>query len=165
MWMLLTEGNDEKCNPDLQQNKEKKEEKKPKVLHFDIDLEELANHIPDVKTPENQGIWKSREEMSDEYVKLNQGLQVLAIYIARNINEGPEVKDNINKRIILARTILGLIVDNLAVTGYDIYGMLTEMQYDIYMRVSGKKQVLLTIAQVAQAEEEERRKQSESYIE
>ena len=141
-----------------------KEGKEHKILHIDIDLDELINHTPTTKIPDNQEIWHSREDMTKDYVELHKGLQILALYIASNINEGPEVNDNISKRLVLTRTILGTIIDNLAITGYDAFGLLTDMLFDAYMKVNGRKFIIQTMAQVAAAEEEMRKKQSESYI-
>lgn len=129
------------------------EEKKRQVLHLDIDLEDLFTKIPQHIMPENESIWKKREDMSEEYVKMNQQLQVLAMFIARTCNEGPEVKDNVNKRLALISTILRVIIDNLSITGYDAYGLLSELMQDTYMRISGKKHIINVLAQVEEVKE------------
>jgi hypothetical protein len=139
------------------------EDKKRQVLHLDIDLEDLFTKIPPHVTPENQSIWKNRIDMSEDYIKLNQTLQVLAMYIARACNEGPEVNNNINKRLALISTVLRVIIDNLAVTGYDAYGLLTELIQDTYMRVSGKRHVVNILAQIEGAKEQIAKEKSEEY--
>jgi hypothetical protein len=136
------------------------EEKKHNMMHLDIDLTELFTHIPDIKTEE---IWKSKEEMSEDYVKLAQMLQLLAVYMARNINEGPEVKDNTSKRILLARTILGVLINNLAISGYDVYGILTEITQETFMKITGRKFILQALGQIAQASQIESKKRSQDY--
>lgn len=162
----LSEKQPEDKKPEENKVEEKKEQEKKEhpTLRLEIDLDELVSHTPTTKIPECQQVWKSREDMSKEYIELHHVLQILALYIARNINEGPEVNENINKRLILARIIFGTILDNLAITGYDAFGLLTDMLHDSYMKVNGRKFILQTIAQVAAAEEEERAKH-ESYIE
>jgi len=139
------------------------EKNKNHILNLSINIEELFLHIPDKVPPSNQEVWHSSKEMSDEYKKLNQTLQVLAMYIARQCNEGPEVKDNINKRLILTRTILGIIIDNLAITGYDCYGMLLEMLQDTFMKISGRRHILSVLSQVEDMKEELAKKQAEGY--
>jgi hypothetical protein len=167
----MTEDNDVKSETDCMDQKKDEpqkalpapEEKKRQILNLSIDVEDLFTKIPQIVTPENQRVWASHKEMSEGYIKLNQHLQVLAMYIARSCNEGPEVKDNINKRVILARTVLGMIVDNLAITGYDAYGMLVEMQQDLFMKVDGKKHIINTLAQVEQAKAEIAQEKAHSY--
>jgi hypothetical protein len=136
------------------------EEKPHDTMHLDIDLTELFTHPVEVKHDE---LWKTKEEMSEDYKKLAQSLSYLAIYIARNINEGPEVKDNSAKRILLARTILGMLINNLAISGYEIYGVLTEITQETFMNITGKKYIMMTLAQVAQATQAESQKRSHDY--
>lgn len=135
---------------------------KHEVIHFDIDFQQLMNHVPNIKPPEE--IWKTKSEMSEDYLKLLHRLSVLTIYLAQNINEGPEVKDNMNKRLILARIIIGMLLENLAVTAYDVYGILTEVTHDIFMNVNGRSHIIQTIAQMRAMEEEVRRKKSGQYM-
>lgn len=138
-------------------------EKKRQVLHLDIDLEDLFTKIPQHIVPENQEMWKKREDMSEAYIKMNQELQVLSMFIARACNEGPEVKDNINKRLALASTVLRVIIDNLSITGYDAYGLLSELMQDTYMRVSGIRHITNIIAQVEGAKEELAKENASKY--
>lgn len=148
----------------LEKNKESlpinSEEEKHDVMHLDIDLTELFTHIPDVKTEE---VWKTKEEMSEDYKKLVQSLSFLAVYIARNINEGPEVKDNTSKRILLSRAIIGILVNNLAISGYEVYGILTELIQETFMNITGKRFILQALGQVAQASQIDGQKRSRDY--
>ena len=136
------------------------EEKPHEMMHLDIDLTELFTHVPEVKHEE---LWKTKEEMTEDYKKLAQSLSFLATYIARNINEGPEVKDNTSKRILLARTILGVLINNLAISGYEVYGILHEISEDTFMSISGKRHIMMALAQVAQASQAESQKHSRDY--
>jgi hypothetical protein len=157
----MTENNDNQIKAESPKALPPPEEKK-KIFQINIDLEKLAEpHKCNV--PENQIVWQSKKEMSKEYLELNKELQILALYIAKCCNEGPEVKDNINKRLVLARIVFGIILDNLAVTGYDAYGMLLEMLQDTYMKISGKRIILDTIAQISQAQEQYSQGKSQDY--
>lgn len=133
------------------------------MYHLNINVRELFTKIPIHETPENQQTWHHQEEMSKEYMDLRGELTILALYIARACNEGPEVNENVNKRIILARTVLGMIIDNLAITGYDAYGMIIEMQQSLFMRVDGKKQIMAILTQIEQAKAIAAQKQSQGY--
>ena len=139
------------------------EEKKKQMLHLDIDLEDLFTKIPPHVTPENQAIWKNKIDMSEDYIKLNRTLQVLAMYLARACNEGPEVKDNINKRLALVSTILRVLFDNLAITGYDAYGLLAELLMDTHMKISGKRHVINILAQIEEMKEQIAQEKSSEY--
>jgi hypothetical protein len=155
----------DKFEPDKDAEKceaEKKEEKSKRIFQIDIDLEKLAQPH-NAETPENQAIWENRKEMSDEYLKMSHELQILALYMAKCCNEGPEVKDNVNKRLVLVRLLLGMLLDNLAITGYDAYGMLLELLMDTYMKVSGRRHMLSTIAQVMKIQDELNKEKSASY--
>ena len=136
------------------------EEKPHDMMHLDIDLTDLFTHIPEFKVEE---LWKNKEEITEDYKKLSQMLSFLAVYMARNINEGPEVKDNTSKRILLARTILGMLVHNLAISGYDVYGILTEIMHETFMETSGRKYIMMALGQVAQASQIDGQKRSRDY--
>jgi hypothetical protein len=134
---------------------EKKEEKKRIILNFSIDVEELYNNIPEQTTPENQKLWASQEEMSEEYREMCGMLEILTFFIARQCNEGPEVKDNTNKRMVLVRTIFGILMENLHITGYDCYGLLNEMLHDYYMKLSGSRHIMNAIFALQKRKEQE----------
>ncbi|GEM_PF-5079389 len=141
-------------------NKEEQKvvEKKNEILHLDIDVQNLFKEISNITVPDNQKVWDGPQDMSPEYKALNHSLQILAVFLAHECNTGPEVKDNVNKRLILARGILGVFLDNLQVTGYDCYGMLSEIHQDLYMRINGTKYVLNCMSQVAAAQEAMKKK-------
>jgi hypothetical protein len=137
--------------------------KKREILHLDIDLEDLFTKTQMSPTPENQTMWNSPKDMSEDYIKLSRELSILATYIAKGCNEGPEVKDNINKRLALVAIILRAIFGNLEITGYDAYGLLTELTQDTYMRISGIGHVMGALSQVSQMRKEIAREKSKSY--
>jgi hypothetical protein len=116
-------------------------EKKKNCINVMINLDELYENIPSIPTPENQTLWTSVEEMSPEYQKINTLLQILMFFVARTCNESAEVKENVAKRMMLVRQLLGVLIDNLNLTGYAKYGILTEVLQDTYMSISGKRYI------------------------
>ena len=123
---------------------EKKEESnllKKNVFTFSIDLDELVKRSEFV-LPQNQDTWHKAEDMSPEYNEMMNCLSILALYLAKSCNEGPEVKDNCTKQIITVKTILEIFLTNLSITGYMAYGLLTELLLDSYMKISGKQQTI-----------------------
>lgn len=115
-----------------------KQEKKATILTFSINLDEL-NKPQERPTPENERLWGSVDEMSAEYKQLCSLLQIMALYMARQCNEGAEVKDNSCKRLVLIRTLLEVFINNLNITGYGLYGILTDVLHESYMNVSGRR--------------------------
>lgn len=137
--------------PKMLPSPEEKKEKK-NILFVTIDLEELVK-FPKPIVPENQRIWQTKEDMSPDYIKLNQTLQMLSLHIARCCNEGPEVKDNINKRLVLVSTVIRIIIENLNISGYDCYGLLTEILQDIHLKIGGRKQIEKILEDIKEEEE------------
>jgi hypothetical protein len=88
------------------------------------------------------------KEMPPEYQKMNSLLQTLMYFIVRTCNEGEEVRDNIAKRMILARTLLAIFFDNLNANGYTKYGMLYEMLQETFMSISGKQLMAKILAEI-----------------
>lgn len=140
---------------------EKKEDKK-NIFVLNIDLDELMK-FPKIPIPENQTVWQVKGDMSPDYIKLSQSLQVLAIYIARCCNEGPEVKDNVNKRLMLLHTILQLILENMNISGYDCYGLLTDLLQDFHMKISGRKYVGKILQDIKKEEEQIAQEKAQEY--
>lgn len=121
-----------------------KEEPKKNVLHLEINLDTLNDALK-IETPANQSIWKDDTEMSEEYKLMLSTLCIIAKYIARVCNEGPEVKDNINKRLVTIKTIMDTFTNNLAINGYNLYGLLAENLHDAYMKISGTHQIISAV--------------------
>jgi hypothetical protein len=152
---MLTEDNDVKSDTNCMDQTppaEKKEEKKH-ILSLNIDLDELVK-FPKIPIPANQSVWQTQSDMSEDYKKLNQTLVVLAIYIARSCNEGPEVKDNINKRLMLVTTVVRTMLENMNISGYDCYGLLAEILQDFHLKISGRKYIEKILEDI-KAEKEE----------
>lgn len=123
-------------------------EKKKNQMTLTIDLDQLYDNVPKYECPENQRLWASQAEISQEYQKMVGTLSIIATFMARTCNEGPEVKDNVTKRLITVKTVLDTFLQNLSLTGYDIYGLLTESLHDAYMDISGRQKTVKLLREI-----------------
>jgi hypothetical protein len=141
-----------------------KEEPKKNILTLVIDLDALVQpqNLPPI--PENQDIWKDQNSMSKEYQDFMNSLGCLMIYAARAINAGPEIKDNSTKRMITIKTLLDMFFQNLNVTGYMAYGLLTELTHDTYMKISGRQQTIALLKHIQKKGEKVTKEKSKAYV-
>ena len=147
-----------------EEKKEVKKEEQKQMLHLDLDINKLFEEVKVVPIPDNQKIWEKPEDMSEDYKNLNKTLQTLAVFLAYSCNTGPEVKDNSNKRTILARQVLDAFISNLGISGYSCYGMISELQHDLWMRVNGRKHVVEAISLVNMIEDFKKKKALEQSL-
>lgn len=111
--------------------------KEEKVVKLNINLDKLRKYkIPEL--PDNMQAWKTDEEVSPEYCAMVELCQDLAKYLAVNCNEGPETKENYTKRMILASIILREFINNLALNGWTLYGLLFQELNDVYDHLDGR---------------------------
>jgi hypothetical protein len=146
-----------------EQSIEKKEEQKKNILTLSIDLDEIAKES-DFKVPENQDIWHKPEDMTPEYNEMMNVVSILALYLAKLCNEGPEVKDNISKRLVTVKTMLTMFISNLNISGYMVYGVLTELLLDNYMKISGKHQTISLLKHIQKLSERKAKEKSNKYV-
>ena len=142
---------------------EKKEELKKNIFTLSIDLDELVKRNEFVLPP-NQDTWHKVEDMSPEYNEMMNYLSILALYLAKSCNEGPEVKDNCTKQIITVKTILEIFLTNLNITGYMAYGLLTELLLDSYMKISGKQQTISLLKHIQKSAAKKAVEKSSVYV-
>jgi hypothetical protein len=139
-----------------------KEEPKKNILTLVIDLDALSAPQQFI-IPPDQDIWHNQEEMGEDYQKFMNALGIMMIYIARSCNEGPEIKENPTKRIITIKTLLDMFFQNLNISGYMAYGLLTEILHDTYMRISGKQQTIKLLKHIQRRNERKAKEKAQSY--
>jgi hypothetical protein len=120
---------------------------KKNIMTLQFDLDELQK-ASSCEVPDNQKVWTNQNEMSPEYQNLLGILNILALYVAKACNDGPEVRDNSTKRLVTVKTFLSMMFDNLNLNGYNMYGLLTELLYDRYMAISGKQQTISLLKRI-----------------
>lgn len=104
-----------------------------------INLTDLKNYdVLKVPVLEGEQNWSENSPQTQEYINLVSELEILAKYMAMRISTGPEVKDSILKRCATLNVILDTLVTNVAISGWDLYGVTGELWLNMYMSMSGK---------------------------
>ena len=148
---------------------EKKDEKKKenRKIIIELDLDVLDKPTERQIMP-NCDIWEKEEDMSPEFAQMMESLRYVMIYLARCMNEGPEVKDNVMKRSIAIRSLLDEFFMNVNINGYLLWGILYETMGNCYMNLTGRNKVLDIIRQIQirkfQMENQKRKQQERMYL-
>jgi hypothetical protein len=140
-----------------------KEKKKERKLVIELDLDELDKPI-ERKTQQGCEIWQKDEDVSPEFQEFIENLKYLSKYLAVCVNEGPEVKDNIMKRMVALKLVIEEFFQNLNINGYLAYGMLFETLGDVYMNISGKQKTIGLLRQIFNRGEQLAKQKSEKYV-
>jgi|SRR3989304_9496988 len=121
------------------------DEKTEKALNKEIVIkykDVLSVDLNKIEVPELLKIWSAKEPQTQEYKDLVEELGVIAKYIGVRISTGAEVKDSISKRCATLSVILSAIVENTLIDGYSAYGVLSEIEKNLYMDITGKHKTL-----------------------
>jgi hypothetical protein len=146
---------------------EKREKKEKRKLTIELDLDDLEKPTEYQSIP-NYEVWEKEEDMSPEFTEMITNLRYLMIYIARCMNEGPEVKDNVMKRMVAIRTLLDEFFNNININGYLLWGILYETMSNCYMNLTGRQKVIDILRQIqirkTQMEAQKRRQSEKVYV-
>lgn len=104
----------------------KKKKKKDRVT-LTIDITDLTSKC---KTPKNMEIWTKDKPMSKKVEKLIDECTNLAAYMAKRLNEGPEVKTNIMKRASITKALVQFLMAQVYLDSFHRLGMLDQIMYD-----------------------------------
>ena len=140
---------------------EKKKENRKIVIELDLDVLDKPTERQIIP---NCNVWEKEEDMSPDFAQMMESLRYVMIYLARCMNEGPEVKDNIMKRAIAIRSLLDEFFMNVNINGYLLWGILYETMSNCYMNLTGRNKVLDIIRQIQMRKlqmEVQKQKQSE----
>jgi len=140
---------------------EKKKENRKIVIELDLDVLDKPTERQIIP---NCNVWEKEEDISPEFAQMMESLRYVMIYLARCMNEGPEVKDNIMKRAIAIRSLLDEFFMNVNINGYLLWGILYETMSNCYMNLTGRNKVLDIIRQIQMRKlqmEVQKQKQSE----
>jgi hypothetical protein len=140
---------------------EPKKEKRKLVL--ELDLDELDKPV-ERRVQQGCEIWQKDEDLSPEFKDLMENLKYISKYLAVCVNEGPEVKDNIMKRMVAIKLVIEEIFQNVNINGYLAYGILFETLGDVYMSISGKQKTVGLLKQLFSKGEELAKQKSEKYV-
>lgn len=107
-----------------------KKKKKDRIT-LTVDITNLASRC---KTPRNMRVWDRDNPMSEQVEKLINECTNLIFYIAKRLNEGPEVKTNIMKRALVTKAIIQCLLTQTCLDDLHRYGILDKVIYDLKAR-------------------------------
>jgi len=142
---------------------EQKDKKEPRKLILELNLDELDKPV-ERRVQQGCEIWQKDEDLSPEFKDMVENVKYIAKYLAVCINEGPEVKDNIMKRMVVLKLVFEEILQNANINGYLAYGVLFESLGDVYMNVSGKQKMVGLLRQLFSRGEELSKEKNKGYV-
>lgn len=145
-------------------NKDTTKQKKATFIKLKLNIDELSNIKLSELDTKMFGVWKTPDEVSQEYIKLQYTTGIIARYLASCCNEGPEVKDNLSKRMILTKSILHEFLAHVGINGWMLYGLLFEFQHDIYIDISGSQKVINRLKMIQEKQEQHVIDKSKEYV-
>jgi hypothetical protein len=134
-------------------SEEQKKEIKKKDIVIPMDLLMLTN----LKTPDNLRTWESFDEQSPEYQEMTLELDAITTFIANQLNEGPELKENMGKRVMTFKAVLRTLIKKVFMSNIDRVGVLSQLIFDLQYESEMRK---LASAYQKQAEEEAKKRAS-----
>jgi hypothetical protein len=87
--------------------------------------------FPDYEVPENLASWDVEHQTTPEYNKMVSDILTCADFISKTLNEGPEVKDSVTKRMITLRAVLRVICLKTLATHFLRLGVVEQIKFDI----------------------------------
>jgi hypothetical protein len=114
----------------------------------------------DYPIPDCLKIWEKREDISPEYRAMMDNINVLIDNIAVSLNEGPEVADNIAKRIQTLDAIIKSLMDKVFISLNDRIAILEKIKFTMMYNNTMKKMAATYIEAL-----KEEQKKADEYVE
>ncbi len=99
-------------------------EKKPVIVPRETKFGEY-------EVPDQLKVWDGPESYTKEYGEMMADLSALCDHIAKQLNEGPEVKDSVAKRVLTLRAVIKTIMMKTFCNNFNRVGLLEQMIFDI----------------------------------
>lgn len=133
---------------------EKKDEKKKEiVIPIGISMDKNC------EIPENLKSWDTLDEQSPEYKDATNELDAVTTYIANLLNEGPEMKENMGKRVVTFKAVLQTLIKKVFVSNIERIGVLNQLIFSIQYEQEVRK-----MAMAYQAQLEAEKKKAAYYV-
>jgi hypothetical protein len=84
----------------------------------------------DYPIPDCLKVWEKKEDISPEYRAMMDNINILIDNIAVSLNEGPEVADNIAKRIQSLDAIIKSLIDKVFISLNDRIAILDKIKFN-----------------------------------
>jgi hypothetical protein len=83
------------------------------------------------EVPEQLKTWDSPDSYSKEYGEMMEDLSAICDYVAKLLNEGPEIKESVTKRMLTLRAVMKTIIMKTFCNNVNRVGLLAQMIFDI----------------------------------
>ena len=107
----------------------------------------------DYATPDNLKSWENKDAITPEYRAMMDNLNVLIDNIAVSLNEGPEVANNLAKRIQSFDAIIKSLIGKVFISLYDRVAILSKVQFELMYENEMKKAAAHYIAAMQKEQE------------
>ena len=136
------------------------------ILNLKLDIERIKKYeVPSVVGEKLLSVWKDDgSDMTEAYVELFDSSMIIARFLAISCNDGAEVNESISKRMILAKMILTEFMHNLALNGWMMYGLLSELQHDFYQDISGSQKTIDLLKKINKLASKKAEAKAKSYV-
>lgn len=142
-----------------------KTEEEAKTLKLSINLEKVKNYkVPSITANKALSIWESGEKITDGYLELFSTSQLISKFLAISCNEGAEVNESVTKRMVLAKAIIEEFLENISLNGWMVYGLLSEIQHDVYQDMSGAQKTIDLLKKINKLSAKKSAEKSKSYV-
>lgn len=129
----------------------KRKKKQKDRVTLTIDITDLSSKC---KTPKNMEIWTKDNPMSKKVEKLIDECTNLVAYMAKRLNEGPEVKTNIMKRASITKALIQFLIKQVYLDNFHRLGMLDQIMYDL--KASRSQTIVLAVEEQSISEKKEK---------
>jgi hypothetical protein len=113
--------------------------------------------------PEQLKVWDSPNSYSKEYGETMEDLSAICDYIAKLLNEGPEIKESVAKRMLTLRAVMKTIIMKTFCNNFNRIGLLQQMIFDIQYEQQ-MKIALAAYQRQMQAQEAIEKEKGDTYV-
>jgi len=142
-----------------------KEEKEFIEREITIKNKDILEFNP-MKTPLPVGtiVWDEKHQPIAEYVSMMKDLIMLCRFIGKAISEGPETIDSMTKRCATLSVVLAELINSVAIDGWHLYGVTSELQLNTYMALGGKQRTIELLQMISKINQVKAEKNVGSYV-
>jgi hypothetical protein len=113
----------------------------------------------DYVIPDCLKVWESKDQISPDYRIMMDNLNILIDNIAVSLNEGPEVADNVAKRIQSLDAVVKSLMDKVFISLSDRIAILEKMKFNMMYENQMKKMATSYIMAIKEQQEKSKNEQ------
>jgi len=113
----------------------------------------------DYPIPDCLKVWEKKEDIGPEYRAMMDNINILIDNIAVSLNEGPEVADNVAKRIQSLDAVVKSLMDKVFISLSDRIAILEKMKFNMMYENQMKKMATSYIMAIKEQQEKSKNEQ------